>query len=126
MPFDRFLVRALAIALLLIYSNSHGTLAMSNFTLSEAQIKEAELNSTIADIINETVRFQRSRYTNGLVGDDEFYQVPSNASHADPGTLLKAQSDVDTTAYTLPPETALSRFMFQSKTYNCTSCAASA
>ncbi|MCJ1424398.1 hypothetical protein MMC29_002286 [Sticta canariensis] len=126
MPFVRNLVRALTIALHLIYSNSHETLAISNFTLSETQIKEAEINSTIADIVNEAVRFQRSRYTNGFVGNDEFYHVPSNASHADPGTLLKVQSDVDTTAYTLPPETALSRIMFQSKTYHGTAVAASA
>lgn len=99
---------------------------MSNFTLSETQAKELEINSTVADTIATALEFEKSRYTNGYVADDEFYRVPTNASHANPGTLLKVQSDVDTTAYSLPPETALSRIMFQSKTINGTAVPASA
>lgn len=97
-----------------------------NFTLSETQAKELEINSTVADTIARAVQFEKSRYTDGDVADDEFYRVPSNASHVNPGTLLKVQSDVDTTAYLLPPETALSRIMFQSKTINGTAVPASA
>lgn len=94
---------------------------MANFTLSDSQAVEAEINSTAADTIAAALRFEQSNYANGFVAsDDEFYQVPRNASSnvANPGTLLKVQSDIDTSAYTLPPETALSRILFQSKTLN--------
>lgn len=99
---------------------------MSNFTLSETQAKELEINSSTADIIATALQFEKSRYTNGDVADDDFYRVPSNALHANPGTLLKVQSDVNTTLYSLPPETAVSRIMFQSKTINSTAVPASA
>lgn len=94
---------------------------MANFTLSDSQAVEAEINSTAADTIAAALRFEQSNYANGFVAsDDEFYQVPRNASSnvASPGTPLKVQSDVDTSAYTLPPETALSQILFQSKTLN--------
>lgn len=99
---------------------------MSNFTLSETQAREAEINSVVADTIATALRFEQSSYANGSVADDEFYQVPRNTSNASPGTLLKVQSDVDTSAYTLPPQTALSRIIFQSKTINGTLIPASA
>ncbi len=126
--------QAISIALILIFKYypqaiSATTITKTNFTLSESQAKEAEINSTVAEIIVAALRFEQSNYAyNGFVADDEFYRVPRNASilNARPGTLLKVQSDVDTFAYTLPPEMALSRIMFQSKTLNGTAVPASA
>lgn len=49
---------------------------------------------------------------------ESFYTVPEDAAKAPPGTLLKVEKDVDTSKYTLPPATALSRVMYQSENLN--------
>ena len=60
------------------------------------------------------LNYERSLLAHGSVTDDEFYKVPANQSNATPGTLLKVEEKTDTTLYSLPPTTALSRFMYQS------------
>lgn len=49
---------------------------------------------------------------------DDFYRVPSHASNAPAGTLLKVQLDANTSAYNLPPNTAVSRIIFLSRNFN--------
>lgn len=68
--------------------------------------------------ILEVLEFEKSIWSDGLVSDDPFYKVPGEAAEATPGTLLKVEKDVDTTRYTLPPATALSRIMYQSENFS--------
>ena len=64
--------------------------------------------------IAAAVKYERSLLAHGFVTDDQFYKVPSGQSNAVPGTLLKVEQKTETTLYSLPPATALSRFMYQS------------
>ncbi|MCJ1465568.1 hypothetical protein MMC07_004186 [Pseudocyphellaria aurata] len=72
----------------------------------------------LTDSLLEVLEFENSIWSNGLVSDDPFYTVPGEVAEVTPGTLLKLEKDVDTTKYTLPPATALSRIMHQSENIN--------
>lgn len=63
------------------------------------------------------VEFEKSLFAGGLsVDEDEFYTVPKDAAAtATPGTLLKVERDTNVSAYTVPPSTALSRILYQSR-----------
>lgn len=126
MPSAFILIKAVFIAFHSIYFHLPRALAMFNFILSEDQIREAEIDRTTANTVIEAVQFQRSRYINDLVADDEFYHGLNKDSFAKPGSLLKVQSNVDITVYTLSSETALSRIIFQFKTINGSAVSASA
>lgn len=66
----------------------------------------------------EALEFEKSLWSNGSVSDDPFYIIPNDAAEAPPGRLLKVERDVDTSRYTLPLATALSRIMYQSENLN--------
>ena len=98
----------------------------SSYQLTQNQIAAAGISSTLANNVEVALSFERSNWANGSVHQEPFYQVPSNASHAPAGALLKVQIDANASAYTLPPDTALSRIMFQTETLNGTLVPASA
>lgn len=98
----------------------------SSFRLTHQQQSDAGLDSTLANNIEVALNFERSNWAHGSVESDSFYHLPSNASAASPGSLLKLQLSANTSAYTLPPNTALSRILFQSRTLNGSSVPASA
>ncbi|MCJ1425876.1 hypothetical protein MMC29_003776 [Sticta canariensis] len=54
----------------------------------------------------QALEFEKSTWSNSSVSDESLYTVPEDAPKAPPGTLLKAEKDVDTSKYTLPPATA--------------------
>ena len=60
------------------------------------------------------LQYEHSLLAHGLVTDDDFYRLPNNHSEATPGDLLKVEEKTETSLYTLPPATALSRVMYQS------------
>lgn len=66
--------------------------------------------------VAESLDFEKSNWAHGSVVDDPFYDVPQEAVHSPPGTLLKIEKDTDTTKYLIPPTAALSRFVYQSET----------
>lgn len=68
--------------------------------------------------VYEALNFERSNHANGRVEEDPFYRVPAMASRAKPGTLLKVEISTNTSKYTIPPNTALSRIMFASRNLN--------
>lgn len=70
--------------------------------------------------------FEQSTWATGSVASDPFYIVPASSSSASPGTLLKVEEATDTTKFTLPPSTALSRILFQTRSLNGKSVPASA
>ncbi|KAI4183454.1 MAG: hypothetical protein LQ346_006331 [Caloplaca aetnensis] len=84
------------------------------------------VDSTLASDLTVALNFERSNWATGPVDEDPFYQVPSNASTAAAGSLLKLEAHTNTSQYTLPPTTALSRFLFQTKDFNGTAQPASA
>ena len=65
-----------------------------------------------------TLAFERSLWANGSVTEEDFYRVPSDTSSLAAGSLLKLQLDANASAYALPPGTALSRILYQTKTLN--------
>lgn len=71
-----------------------------------------------ASDVQAALAFERSTWANGSVDDESFYRVPSNSSHLPAGTLLKLQLYTNTSLYTLPPQTALSRILYQTKNLN--------
>jgi alpha-beta hydrolase superfamily lysophospholipase len=97
----------------------------STFTLTSAQISAANIST--ANDINIALQFERTNWATGSVHSDPFYtSLPSNASSAAPGSLLKLEAFVNTTTYTLAPTLALSRIVYQSATLNNTAVPASA
>ena len=76
------------------------------------------IDTNILHNANVGIDFERSNQARGRVADDDFYTVPAKAKRAKPGDLLKVDIDANTTLYTLPPNTALSRIMFMSRDLN--------
>lgn len=64
------------------------------------------------------LEFEETQWAAGPVINDSFYNFPIDAADAAPVTVLKVEKDVDTSHFTIPPATALSRIIFQSKTLN--------
>ncbi|MDI1490748.1 MAG: hypothetical protein OHK93_001952 [Ramalina farinacea] len=56
--------------------------------------------------------FEKSKRAHALV--DPFYTIPPHSARADPGSVLKVESETDTSLYNLPPNLSLSRFIYQS------------
>ncbi|ERF68468.1 hypothetical protein EPUS_03786 [Endocarpon pusillum Z07020] len=77
-----------------------------------------ELNVTLPDSARASLEFEESQWATGSVLDDSFYTVLPSSKDAAPGTLIKLEREVDSTLFTIPPATALSRFIFQSKALN--------
>ena len=98
----------------------------SAFSLTQQQLLQAGINETVANNIEVALNFERSNWATGSVDADSFYRPPSNTSSAPAGSLLKLQLHPNTSAYTLPPNTALTRFLYQTETLNGTLIPASA
>ncbi|KAL9016470.1 MAG: hypothetical protein Q9185_006187 [Variospora sp. 1 TL-2023] len=89
----------------------------SSFALTPDQQSQYNIDPILANNVAVALNFERSNFAHGPPStDDAFYILPSNTatSFTAPGTLLKLQVAANTSAYTLPPNTALSRFIFQS------------
>ncbi|KAF1957231.1 prolyl aminopeptidase-like protein [Byssothecium circinans] len=68
--------------------------------------------------VQQALQWERDQWTDGNVSESEFYTVQADAATATPGSLLKLEEVTNTSAYALPPATALSRFIYQSETLN--------
>ncbi|KAL8685202.1 MAG: hypothetical protein Q9218_007908 [Villophora microphyllina] len=90
----------------------------STVTITPAQQQLGGFNATVASNIAVALNFERSNFAHGPVTSDDFYRVPPGSAEAAPGTLLKLEVDANTSAYTLPPNTAISRIIFQSESLN--------
>ncbi|KAK8022428.1 secretory lipase [Apiospora rasikravindrae] len=102
----------------------------STFALTPAQIAAANLSAAEAASLNNVVRFDRSQLANGGPYEDDFYTLPplsnKTTGSLQPGTLLNTQAFTDLSAFTIPPNTALSRILYTTRTYNGTVVPASA
>lgn len=98
----------------------------SSVIFNPTQQRRSGINATLANNIAIALNFERSNFAHGPAESEDFYYAPANSSQAAPGTLLKLELDANTSAYTLPPNTALSRILFQSENLNGTQVPASA
>jgi hypothetical protein len=71
--------------------------------------------SILPSAIQAALDYEHSSWATGSVADDPFYSVPDSTATLPAGTLLKLEEDSNATVFTLPPNTAISRFMYQSK-----------
>ena len=98
----------------------------SFYHLSPQQRAAAGIDDVLANNVEIALNFERSNWADGPVTELPFYAAPANASDAAAGSLLKLQLDANASAYTLPPNTAISRILFQTETLNGTAVPASA
>ncbi|KAL8827123.1 MAG: hypothetical protein Q9191_003381 [Dirinaria sp. TL-2023a] len=84
--------------------------------ISDDQIKQAGITRGIADAMEKAWTFEKFTWATGSVHDDPFYEAPPPSLSAIPGQLLKVEEATDPTKYTIPPGTALSRILFQTRT----------
>lgn len=66
--------------------------------------------------VTDAHEFELSYRAHPTIAGDTFYDVPADSANKEAGTLLKLEKETDTSIYTLAPNLALSRFMYQSKT----------
>ncbi|CAG8979189.1 hypothetical protein HYALB_00000325 [Hymenoscyphus albidus] len=73
---------------------------------------------SLPEITREALEFEQSQWSSGSVHNDPFYSVVKSPALAilPPGALLKLERTTDTSLYSLPAATALSRIIYQSKT----------
>ena len=90
---------------------------LSILTMSSQSSLE-ELKASLPSSSQEALNFEPTQWAFGSVFNDSFYTVDANTSSAAPGSLLKLEKKTNTSAYSLPPATALSRFIYQSKTFS--------
>ena len=88
-------------------------------TSAPLALHQDTLEASLPDITKQALQWEQQQWANKCsVLKDDFYAVPESYSGAAPGTLLKVEQKSDTSLYTLPPATALSRFIYQSRTLN--------
>ncbi len=97
---------------------SQANITQPSCTFSTTQLEEAGISTAFAKNVEGVCSYEHSTWANGSVTFDDFYRVPSHASNAPAGTLLKVQLDANTSAYNLPPNTAVSRIIFLSRNFN--------
>ncbi|KAH7312455.1 Alpha/Beta hydrolase protein [Stachybotrys elegans] len=118
----RFLAACMAMASPLVYAQllqPQTNTWNSTFSLTEEQIASLNLSATAANNINIAARFEQSNWATGSVFTDPFYtHLPTNASWAPAGSVLKVEAFTSTSTYTISPALALSRIVYQSKTLN--------
>ncbi|KAI4181938.1 MAG: hypothetical protein L6R41_006318 [Letrouitia leprolyta] len=90
----------------------------SSYRLTPYQREAAGIDDVLANDIEVALNFERSNWAGGSVSELDFYRVPSNSSHAAAGTVLKVETNVNTSTFTLPPNTAISRILYQTETMN--------
>ena len=71
---------------------------------------------TLPDPVPAITAHENTVLAHGPAAEDEFYKVPADSAIIPPGKLIKLEADSDTSLYTLPPYTALSRIIYQTET----------
>lgn len=100
---------------------AHDTGFNSSFTLTPSQIEKAQLDSALAKSIEINTNFDRTQLAFGGPREDDFYTLPpltNQTGPLEPGQILKVQPFTNSTAYAIPPSTALSRIMYTTTNFN--------
>ncbi|KAI6778517.1 uncharacterized protein J7T54_005041 [Emericellopsis cladophorae] len=93
----------------------------SSLSLSTQHIQDALLTDEIAKSVAVVTNSDRSQLAYGGPSEDEFYTLPlltNSTGPLQPGVVLKTQLVTDTSGFSIPPNTALSRFMYTTTTFN--------
>ncbi|KAF5593032.1 secretory lipase [Fusarium pseudocircinatum] len=98
----------------------------SSFSLSAAQIKEANLSETVASSVNTVINFHQSSLANGGPKQDDFYTLPEKPADLRPGQILKVQEVTDPAPFSIAPGSSLSRILYATRNFNGTIIPASA
>ncbi|KAH7148048.1 Alpha/Beta hydrolase protein [Fusarium sp. MPI-SDFR-AT-0072] len=98
----------------------------SSFSLSAAQIKEANLSETVASSVNAVFNFHQSSLANGGPKQDDFYSLPDKPANLRPGQVLKVQEVTDPAPFSIAPGSSLSRILYTTRNFNGTIIPASA
>ena len=98
----------------------------STTSLTPDQIAKYQLNQTWADALNLALQYEQSNYAGGSVRTDSFYTVPANSGTATAGSVFKVEEHVNLSTYTVAPNIAMSRFLYQTENFNGTAIPASA
>jgi pimeloyl-ACP methyl ester carboxylesterase len=88
----------------------------SSYTLTDAQVEKLGGDSELVQAVETALNFERTNWAGSSVSEDDFYSLPGNISDATPGSLLKVEAYTNTTLYTVPPGTALSRLVYITET----------
>ncbi|KAI5362852.1 Putative lipase, secreted, alpha/Beta hydrolase [Septoria linicola] len=98
----------------------------STSSLTREQIARANLSSAVAESVNVAARFEQTNWAGSSAAKDPFYTPPPNSTNLPCGSILAVEHFTNTSLYTLPPNTAMSRILFQSETANGSAVPASA
>ncbi|KAG5809066.1 hypothetical protein H9Q74_009276 [Fusarium xylarioides] len=98
----------------------------SSFSLSAAQIKEANLSEAVASSVNTVVNFHQSSLANGGPKQDDFYTLLEKPTDLRAGQVLKVQEVADPAPFSIAPGSSLSRILYTTRNFNGTIIPASA
>lgn len=97
-----------------------------SWSYAEGLVSASSLDNVTSAGVLTALGFERSNWAGESTLSDFYTSLPANASSTSPGTLLKLELVTNTSLYTLPPNVALSRILFQTADLNGTSVPASA
>ena len=72
-------------------------------------------NDHLSTEAQQAHEFEKAYRAHSSVFEDPFYRAPTDSLETPAGTLLKVERETDTNLYNVPPNHALSRFMYQSQ-----------
>ncbi|KAJ4251391.1 hypothetical protein NW762_011373 [Fusarium torreyae] len=98
----------------------------SSFSISDSQIKDAQISDTIADSINTVKNFHQSSLAYGGPKQDDFYTLTAKPTNLRPGQVLKIQEVTDPAQFSIAPGASLSRILYTTRNFNGTIIPASA
>lgn len=105
----------------------NATYGQINPTQAEARIARANFSEELSAAVLVATNFERSNWAGSSTQLDPFYNdIPSNASTAPAGSVIKVEQYTNTSLYTVAPNVALSRFLFMTENLNGTAIPASA
>ncbi|KAL9616610.1 MAG: hypothetical protein Q9160_008555 [Pyrenula sp. 1 TL-2023] len=91
----------------------------------QSAITRNHVDNGTAQAVQVSAGFERSNWATESVSTDPFYTLPENASIAKPGDILKIEQVTNASLYSVPPNVAISRILFQTEDFNGTSISAS-
>lgn len=113
-----FNISTVATALMLLCPwHAQPTLA-DQYVSPSTTASESNTETSLPDIAKQSIQWEQEQWADGSVLDNDFYTAPNGSSEAAPGTLLKLERETNVSLFSLPPATAISRFIYQSQTLN--------
>lgn len=113
-----FILVLLVILCTTVLSNSSPIQVFTMEPQSVSGTTSASQQTHLPNTVTTALEYEHASWSNGSVKTDTFYKVPDGTANYPAGTLIKVQEDANASLYTLPPNTALSRFIYQSKNLN--------